>query len=391
MPDPDGEQIRAMKTTVSDSHRPRLEAAVVALRQNDFARAADLLRALAAELPAAAMPWEMLARAEEARGDRAAAAAALDSRLLLDKRDIGALLLKARLFEQEGDSRAASSFFQAALNQEAVAGGCPPALRPLLDHARLFLSHSSTRFGAHLFDTVEPPPTPRIAMALDLLAGRREVFLQQPSMFYFPELAQRQFFDPADFPWLEPMLALLPQMQAELAAIEADDGQFMPYVSRDPTRPAPNNPLLEDPAWGVFWFWRAGESVAENAARCPNTMRALDHAPMPQVPGRSPIAHWSRLLPGTHIAPHHGMLNTRLICHIPIRTAPACSLRVGNESREWIDGVPLVFDDSIEHEARNAGGEPRTVLLFEIWRPELSEEERAALIGIFAAISDFVE
>ena len=85
------------------------------------------------------------------------------------------------------------------------------------------------------------------------------------------------------------------------------------------------------------------------------------------------------------------MLNTRLICHIPIRTAPACSLRVGNESREWVDGVPLVFDDSIEHEARNAGGEPRTVLLFEIWRPELSEEEREALIGIFAAISDFVE
>ena len=85
------------------------------------------------------------------------------------------------------------------------------------------------------------------------------------------------------------------------------------------------------------------------------------------------------------------MLNTRLICHIPIRTAPACSLRVGNEVREWIDGVPLVFDDSIEHEARNAGGEPRTVLLFEIWRPELSEEERVALIGIFAAIGDFAE
>ena len=380
-----------MKIAVPDSHRPRLQAAVEALRQNDFARAAELLRSLAAELPAAAMPWEMLARAEEAQGDRAAAAAALDSRLRLDKRDIGALLLKARLFEQEGDSRAASSFFQAALNQEAFSGGCPPALRPLLDHARLLLSHSSSRFAAHLFDTVGPPPTPRIAMALDLLAGRREVFLQQPSMFYFPELAQRQFFDPADFPWLEPMLALLPQMQEELAEIEAEDGRFMPYVSRDPNRPAPNNPLLEDPAWGVFWFWRAGEPVAENAARCPNTMRALDYAPMPRMPGRSPVAHWSRLLPGTHIAPHHGMLNTRLICHIPIRTAPACSLRVGNEVREWVDGVPLVFDDSIEHEARNAGGEPRTVLLFEIWRPELSEEERVALIGIFAAIGDFAE
>ena len=380
-----------MSVAVPDSHQPRLEAAVAALRQRDFARAADLLRELAAELPAAAMPWEMLAHAEEARGDRVAAAAALDSRLLLDKRHIGALLLKARLFEQEGDSRAASSFFQAALNQDAFAGGCPPALRPLLDHGRRFVGESGKRFAEHLFDRVGPPPTPRIAMALDLLAGTKEVFLQQPSMFYFPGLAQRQFFDPAEFSWLEPMLALLPQMRAELDAVEAGEAEFNPYVQRDPARPAPNNPLLDDPAWGVFWFWQAGQPVAANAARCPATMRALEHAPMPRIAGRSPVAHWSRLLPGTHIAPHHGMLNTRLICHVPIRTAPACSLRVGNEVREWIDGVPLVFDDSIEHEARNAGDQSRTVLLFEIWRPEITEDERAALIRIFAAIGDFAE
>lgn len=364
---------------------------MTALRANDFARAADVLRELAAELPPAAMPWEILSRAEDALGNRAAAAAALDSRLLLDKRDIGALLLKARLFEQEGDSRAASGFFQAALNQEAATGGCPPALHALLEHGRRFIAHSSTRFAEHLLDTIGPPPTPRIAMALDLLTGRKELFLQQPSVFYFPGLAQRQFFDPAEFPWLEPMLALVPQMRAELDAVEAGDAQFDPYVRRDPARPAPNNPLLDDPAWGVFWFWQAGEPVAANAARCPATMRALEHAPMPRIAGRSPVAHWSRLLPGTHIAPHHGMLNTRLICHIPIRTAPGCSLRVGNEVREWIDGVPLVFDDSIEHEARNAGDQSRTVLLFEIWRPEINEEERAALADIFAAIGDFTE
>ena len=378
-----------MRVAVPDSHLPRLEEAVTALRANDFARAADVLRELAAELPPAAMPWEILSRAEDALGNRAAAAAALDSRLLLDKRDIGALLLKARLFEQEGDSRAASGFFQAALNQEAATGGCPPALHALLEHGRRFIAHSSTRFAAHLLDTIGPPPTPRIAMALDLLTGRKELFLQQPSVFYFPGLAQRQFFDPAEFPWLEPMLALVPQMRAELDAVEAGEAQFDAYVRRDPARPAPNNPLLDDPSWGVFWFWQAGQPVAANAARCPATMRALEHAPMPRIAGRSPVAHWSRLLPGTHIAPHHGMLNTRLICHIPIRTAPGCNLRVGNEVREWIDGVPLVFDDSIEHEARNAGDQSRTVLLFEIWRPDLTEEERAALVSIFEAIGDF--
>jgi hypothetical protein len=380
-----------MRVAVPAACQPRLDAGVAALRRNDFANAATILRELAAELPAGAMPWEMLARAEEGMGNRAAAAAALDSRLLLDKRDIGALLLKARLFEQDGDSRAASSFFQAALNQEAFAGGCPTALRPLLEHGRRFIAASGERFAEYLFDAVGPPPTRRIAMALDLLAGRKEVFLQQPSVFYFPELPQRQFFEPAEFPWLEPMLNLLPAMRGEFAAIEAGKEPFSPYVSRDPSRPAPANPLLDDPSWGAFWFWKAGEPVAAGAARCPATMEALEHAPMPRMPGRSPVAHWSRLLPGTHIAPHHGMLNTRLICHIPICTAPACTLRVGSEVREWTDGVPLVFDDSIEHEARNAGDKARTVLLFEIWRPEITEAERAALVTIFAAIGDFAD
>ena len=153
LPDPDGEQIRAMKTTVSDSHRPRLEAAVVALRQNDFARAADLLRALAAELPAAAMPWEMLARAEEARGDRAAAAAALDSRLLLDKRDIGALLLKARLFEQARQPR------QNGLPILPRRGRASPAASRRRA-ARLPARATGPRHARSRFSAV-PPPRPR--------------------------------------------------------------------------------------------------------------------------------------------------------------------------------------------------------------------------------------
>ncbi|MFA9201449.1 MAG: aspartyl/asparaginyl beta-hydroxylase domain-containing protein [Cypionkella sp.] len=369
----------------------RLAQAIDAFKVRDFARAAELLQGLSRELPAAEMPWELLANAAAATGDRAGALAALDRRLALDKRHVAALLLKAQLLEQEGDPRAAASHYQAALNQQALTGGCPPQLAPVLEHGRRFIAASQQRYAEYLRDTVGPASSPRLALALDLLAGTRELFLQQPSVFYFPELPQRQFFECAEFPWLAPMLDLLPAMQRELGAIEADEqaGDFGPYVVRDGKGPAPNNPLLDDPAWSAFWFWRGGEPVAANAARCPATMAALEHAPMPRIPGRSPIAHWSRLQPGTHIRPHHGMLNTRLICHIPIRTAPRCSLRVGNEVREWQGGVPLIFDDSIEHEARNDGDRSRTVLLFEIWRPELTEAERAGLTKLFGAIAAY--
>ena len=51
--------------------------------------------------------------------------------------------------------------------------------------------------------------------------------------------------------------------------------------------------------------------------------------------------------------------------------------------------MPLVFDDSIEHEARNAGDQERVVLLFEIWRPDIPEADRLAIARMLEAIGDY--
>lgn len=366
-----------------------LESGMAALRARDFARAAALLGEAAQALPPAQMAWLALANAEQACGRPDAAEAALDAQLRLHKRDVGALLFKAQARERAGDERAATSFYRTALAQIAFEGQVPPALQRLHDHAHAYLAQTDSKFTDYLLAQVDGEPSPAIVEAIGLLTGQREIDLQRPSVFYYPGLAQRRFFDSATFPWFEPMLALLPEMKAELAAVRAGGDRFTPYVVATPDRPAPANHLLNDPAWGSVHFWKGGKVVADNAAACPATMAALAHAPMPLIPGRSPNAHWSRLLPGTHIAPHHGMLNTRLICHLPVLTAPGCTLRVGSETREWTDGVPLVFDDSIEHEARNAGPAERVVLLFEIWRPEIPEADRAALTRIFASINAY--
>jgi aspartyl/asparaginyl beta-hydroxylase (cupin superfamily) len=273
-----------------------------------------------------------------------------------------------------------------ALAQAAVSG-LPRGMEGVAAAAQAFMSEADEAFRRHLDQVVGDGLSPTMEEALGLLRGTRQIDLQQPSLFYYPGLPQRRFYDPADFPWLLEMLALLPAMQAELDAIAGDS--FAPYVTASADRPAPNNPLLGDPSWGAFYFWKDGAPVAENAVRCPATMAALAHAPMPMIPGRAPNALWSRLRPGTHIAPHFGMLNTRLICHVPIRTAPRCTLRVGSETRTWEPGVPLIFDDSMEHEARNAGPEIRTVLLFEIWRPEVPESDRAAIARLLEGIAGY--
>ncbi|MFM5952971.1 MAG: aspartyl/asparaginyl beta-hydroxylase domain-containing protein [Novosphingobium sp.] len=371
-------------------YQAKIEQGLAALSARDPARAAQLLRTASLAAPKAEMAWLALGNAELALGNRDAAEAALDQQLELAPRDAGALLLKAWLREQADDARAAVSFYRAALNQAAVDGGVPAPLATLHRHAGQYVDQASDGFESFLLDRVGSSLSPIMTEAVELLTGKRQLYLQEPSVFYYPGLPQRRFYDPAEFPWLAPMLALVPQMQAELAAVLKDGAEgFSPYVHRKQHRPAPNSPLLDNPAWTAFHFWRDGALDEGNAARCPATMEALGHAPLPQIPGRSPNAHWSRLLPGAHIAAHTGMLNTRLICHIPILTAPDCWFRVGSEVRGWVDGVPLVFDDSINHEARNDGPQERVVLLFEIWRPEIDEADREAIGRIFQAIGEY--
>lgn len=373
-----------------DDSRAVIERALGALRANDPETAAKLLRPLQGRVPNEHFPWTALANAEIMLGRHQAAADIIDTRLSHAPRDIAALLQRGWLHERDGSARAAVSFYRAAQNQADANGGAAPQLAALLAHSHRYCEASSRDFAERLQQAITGGLSPAMREALDLLNGTREIDLQRPSVFYYPGLAQRRFFDPAEFPWLADMLALLPAMQAELAAFAEGAAEgFTPYVQAQPNRPAPANPLLGSMAWTALHFWRNGEIVEENARRCPATMEALTLAPMPRIPGRSPNAHWSRLLPGAHITPHTGMLNTRLICHIPIRPTPGCSLRVGSETRTWEESVPLVFDDSMEHEAHNAGSQERVVLLFEIWRPEIPEEDRAAIARVFEAIGDY--
>lgn len=129
--------------------------------------------------------------------------------------------------------------------------------------------------------------------------------------------------------------------------------------------------------------------TAGHAARCPVTMAVLESLPLPRIAGRGPMALFSLLAPHTHIPPHWGMLNTRLIVHLPLIVPDHCRLRVGNHVQAVEAGKAMIFDDSIQHEAWNDSDAVRVVLLFEIWRPELDESERAALTAMFEAIRSY--
>ncbi len=359
-----------------------------ALQRRDGATARRLLD----ELPDDQTPWVLLAQACNLSGDALGEEAALQKQLAAEPRHLPALILTGELKARSGDDRAANSFFQAALNQAAIVPDVPAALHPMLSRAQEFIAQTQKRFESHLLEQLDKSGLAsegRVGTAIDMLLGKKQLYLQEPSSFYFPGLPQRQFYEREEFEWLAEVEAAVPAMRDELLAVLADGKDFAPYVEASSDRPRAANPLLDDPSWGAFYFWRNGKMVVENAARCPATIAALAAAPMPVIDQRSPIALWSLLKPGTHIEPHHGLLNTRLICHIPLIVPGDCALRVGNETREWREGEALIFDDSFEHEAWNRSNSTRVVLLFEIWRPEISAEERSALTAIFETINDY--
>lgn len=371
-----------------------IRATVEALRRGDGHGARAQFEALmAASPPGSRLPWLTMAQACRMTGDVAAETRALEAVLRDEPRNLAGLLLMGDRKQRDGDDRAATAFYQSAL---ANAGASPPpSLQPLLQAAQRYLAQAGARFEAHLTAALTDDAGGlagggRMQAALDLLLGRTQLYLQQPSMFYFPGLPQRQFYERDEFPWLAAVEAATPAIRAEFEAVLAGgDTGFQPYVEAVPDRPAPRHSLLDDPNWSAFFLWKDGRLVEENARRCPATMAAFSDVPAPHIAGWSPMLLFSVLRPGTHIKPHCGVLNTRLICHLPIVVPPGCGLRVGNETREWREGETLIFDDSIEHEAWNRGTSVRAVLLFEIWRPEIVEAERAALTKVLEAIRDY--
>jgi aspartyl/asparaginyl beta-hydroxylase (cupin superfamily) len=374
-----------------DSHALARDG-IDALRRGDAAAARVAFETITAAGNASAQPWLLLAQSCALQADHAAADVALDAVLKLEPRNLYALLMKGDVFVRAGDDRAAVSWYMMATN--AAAGLTLPAdLVKRLDAAQDVLARAGGSFRGHLDAVLTSRGVshagPRFAEALAILSGEKQLYLQSPTSFFFPGLPHTQYFDPADFAWVTGLEVAAPAIRAELEAVLASETGLKPYVEADPTRPNKGHMLLGDPDWSAFHLIENGAAVAGNADRCPVTLAALADLPIPKIEARSPMALFSVLRPHTHIPPHSGMLNTRLIVHLPLIVPDGCRLRVGNDVRAVEAGKVMIFDDSIEHEAWNDSDETRVILLFEIWRPELSAAERNALTAMFEAIGSY--
>jgi aspartate beta-hydroxylase len=322
----------------------------------------------------------------------------IDALLEREPANLAGLLAKGDCRLEAGDERSATTFYTAALRAAERQGAVSPAVAEDLRRARTRVAKAGGSYRAHLEQWLaEAGLAPaevgdRFRRSIEILFGERQAVmtLQRPGVFYFDGLPQRAYYERAEFGWLDGLEAATGAIREELLGVLEDGQGVTPYVRPQPNRPHHDfHGLLGDPRWSAFYLIEDGEPHPVNAARCPRTLDALADAPLCRMPGWTPSVHFSLLRPGARIPPHTGMLNTRLICHLPLIVPPGCALRVGAETRAWEEGKTLIFDDSIEHEAWNDSDRLRVILLFDIWRPELTEAERAAVSAMFAAIDAY--
>ncbi len=368
----------------------RARAGIAALQAGRTAEAREAFAAVAAAGRANVQVWLLLATACRTLGDSAGEEAALDALLGLEPGLVRALVMKGTCRARAGDERAALSFYEIALRQ-AEGAEIPPDLAAELDAARRYVAAAGVAAEARREAALVAAGlgagerSAAFAQSLEIMAGRKAIFVQQPTGYYWPGLPQVQFFDPAEFEWAAAVEAASGAILAELQALLAGPRDlFRPYLHGSGEARLSMGDMVNNADWSALFLCENGAENAAAIAACPATWAALSAVPQPRT-SNGPTTMFSLLRGGARIAPHTGMFNTRLICHLPLVVPPDCHFRVGNEVRQWEAGKLLVFDDTIEHEAWNDSGDERVVLIFDIWRPELNALEREEVSALFAA------
>jgi aspartate beta-hydroxylase len=291
------------------------------------------------------------------------------------------------------------AFYKAALSAAAAAQPLPHSLRPAIERAQAGAARANALFQEHLERALSERGVPegqrpqRFQESLDLMLGRKTATLQlqRPGSYYFPGLPQRRYYERSELPWSADVEKAAPAIREELLAFRsAGPASFSPYLVSDPSRPRSEfHGLVDNPEWSTLYLWQNGSAVEGVTSQFPSTMAALEPLELTRLGPRAPSILFSRLAPGARIPPHHGVMNARLICHLPLIVPPGCGFRVGGETREWHEGELLIFDDTVEHEAWNDSPSERIILIFDVWRPEVGPEERQAITALFEAVDSY--
>jgi len=308
--------------------------------------------------------------------------------------------------ERQGDLRGAVLTYFGAVNSAQAQGRwmsdatTAPGLREPVKHAMRVIDQGRRS----TFDAVLEPlrqrygrgELTRVEHGLAIYLGEQPANLpdprQKPKFLYFPDIPSQPYYGRERFPWQAELEAATDVIREELLDVLADSESLEPFLGRQ-TEEELKGHLRSSSAqpaqWDGYFFYRHGERFDDHHARCPRTSAVLERVPLVRIRDHAPETLFSVLRPGTHILPHRGVTNTRLVTHLPLIVPPDCAINVGGELHEWKEGRCVTFDDTFEHEAWNRSDRTRVVVILDSWNPDLTEVERLAVTDLVEAIGDF--
>jgi aspartate beta-hydroxylase len=275
-----------------------------------------------------------------------------------------------------------------------------PALRELVTYAMRYIDAGRKNlFGeaiAPLRAQYGDAALRRVDHALDIYLGEAPPNypnpLQKPKFLYFPDLPTTAYFARELFDWYAELERNTDVIREELLAVLSKEEGVEPFIrfpSPDIIPQYLGGGPQGAPSWDAFFLYRHGVRYDENCARCPRTAAIIDSLPLAHIRAHAPEICFSVLSPGTHILPHHGVTNTRVVTHLPLIVPNNCALTVGGEEHVWQEGRCVSFDDTFLHEAWNRSDKTRAVLIIDNWNPHLTTVERQAVADLVEAIGDF--
>ncbi|MET3652880.1 aspartyl/asparaginyl beta-hydroxylase domain-containing protein [Dyella japonica] len=325
--------------------------------------------------------------------------------------DIAPNMFVARLrlgitLEQLGDMHRALLAYFGAVNSAQAEGRwmsdatTAPGLRQSVQHAMRFIDAGRRR----TFDAVLQPlrerygrhELSRVEDCLAIYLGERQAQIpdarQKPKFLYFPGIPSQPYYGTERFPWQADLQAATDVIREELMSVLAENRPLEPFLGEQSVEELQGHLRssgVQPAAWDAYFFYRHGERFDDHHARCPRTSAVLERVPLVRIRDHAPETLFSILRPGTHILPHRGVTNTRLVTHLPLIVPPDCAINVGGELHEWKEGRCVTFDDTFEHEAWNRSDTTRVVVIMDSWNPDLTEVERVAVTDLVEAIGDF--
>ena len=367
---------------------------IYALDSGDTKRALSYLEASRLTAPTDLHVLIPLCAARRAAGDDDGEFEAIQWALAVDPGSMEALLLKGAWHERHGDAAAACAVYARALENAPPEQRWPAKYRHEFAHARAFVAGYTRALHDFLNKEVArsaPDDTVRWREAASIRAGRSQPFDSRSTRLHVPRLPAIPFFDPGEFSFADELTVNTMAIRDEVQTVmDRHNELFEPLIAFALGEPVAQwEQLNHSTRYTALHLWRGGMECNQGQAACPRTLEVTRELSLFDLTGIGPNVYFSVLAPGTQVPPNHGQTNARVIVYLPLMANGEVTLRVGYEERQIEEGGLLVFDDTVEHEMSNPGGEDCVVLVFDVWNPLLDAEDRKMIDTLHRAAQSF--